>query len=103
MMRLAAVSVVMASILTAAYGDSDPPTLHKACNMDVICAGVKPGEGRVLGCLREHLSTLTEECFAALGRSMLKSAPAQQVNATAHPGQVLQSDGTFAPASGEAH
>lgn len=39
---------------------------HGACRADVekFCAGVKPGEGRIVDCLKQHKSELSAGCQA---------------------------------------
>jgi len=36
----------------------------KACGADAKtnCAGVKPGQGRILACLKQHEATLSADC-----------------------------------------
>lgn len=45
-----------------------PPKENAACKEEVkrLCPGIKPGEGRVLKCLREHKKELSEPCRNAL-------------------------------------
>lgn len=40
----------------------------EACRQDVqtLCSGVQPGEGRVVACLRENRAKLSDGCKAAL-------------------------------------
>ena len=42
--------------------------MHEACWDDVsrLCDGVRPGGGRILKCLKDHESELSEPCKAAL-------------------------------------
>jgi hypothetical protein len=42
--------------------------VHRACEDDVtmFCAGVKPGAGRVLNCLKEHEAELSSKCQDSL-------------------------------------
>lgn len=42
----------------------------EACGGDAqkLCAGVKPGRGRVVQCLRSHEAELTEACRTAIGK-----------------------------------
>ena len=42
--------------------------MHEACWDDVsrLCAGVRPGGGRIIKCLKDHESELSEPCKAAL-------------------------------------
>jgi len=41
---------------------------REACQDDVLrlCAGVKPGEGRIINCLKEYESRLSPECKAKI-------------------------------------
>ena|ERR1700722_2413807 len=103
MMRLVVASALLASMVSAAHSAPDGQTVATACNVATICPGVKPGGGRILGCLKAHQSSLSNDCLAALESSRGgKSVSKQQPNAADHSGQVLQSDGTYAPASGNA-
>lgn len=80
----------------------------KACNVAALCAGVQPGGGRLVACLKSHYNELTDACFLAFGRTALghNAGQAQTGAAPAEtgpaPGTVLQSDGTYAPAAPEA-
>ena len=42
------------------------------CNTDVqaLCAGVKPGGGRVLACLQSHLSEINTNCSSVLSKAI---------------------------------
>jgi hypothetical protein len=41
---------------------------HRACaqDLDTICAGVQPGDGRIIACVREHFGQLSGPCQNAL-------------------------------------
>jgi len=41
---------------------------HRACaeDLDKICAGVQPGDGRIMDCVREHFGELSAPCQNAL-------------------------------------
>ena len=69
----------------------------QACQGDVgtYCGGVKSGGGRIIACLGKHKEELSQACLKVLQPH--KPAPAQGSNPD-HPGQVLQPDGTYAPA-----
>jgi hypothetical protein len=45
------------------------------CQIKTICAGVQPGGGRIIDCLREHKDQLSDACYAALGRQMINRPP----------------------------
>ena len=42
----------------------------KACAADVkkVCAGTKPGRGRIQACMKGHLADVSEPCKEALAR-----------------------------------
>jgi hypothetical protein len=99
--------MIRAVVVSALLAVSVIPDAHagwqdvaKACNTSTICASVKPGGGRIIECLKAHVSSLSDDCFTAYGRAALgeKASPGKQLKAEDHPGQVLQSDGTYAPA-----
>ncbi len=41
---------------------------HQACDGDIqkFCKDVKPGQGRIVGCLKEHEKELSAECKAKM-------------------------------------
>lgn len=43
----------------------------KACHADVekFCQGIKPGEGRVIACLKNNFSSLSPECSEMLDKA----------------------------------
>jgi hypothetical protein len=64
---------------SAALADEPPPTqpmpsqkameaVRAACQTDVqkLCAGVQPGGGRILACLKEHKDEVSEGCKQAV-------------------------------------
>ena len=42
-----------------------------ACHVRALCAGVQPGGGRIVDCLRAHKAQLSQACYVALGRAQL--------------------------------
>ena len=46
--------------------------LRKTCavDLDSLCAGVRPGEGRIPACLRAHMANLSSSCSAKLSREV---------------------------------
>lgn len=57
--------VAVLGLLQASAGHAQtPPAVAQACRADFLrlCAGVRPGEGRGLSCLREHQSQLSSAC-----------------------------------------
>ena len=89
-------------------GHAHAQSIAEACKTATLCAGIKPGGGGLVTCLRDHLSELSDACFTAFGRAALTAAPkpaaspqpvaSPQPAASPPAGQVLQSDGTYAPA-----
>jgi hypothetical protein len=49
----------------------DAQAMRAVCHVDTLCAGVQNGGGRIMKCLREHKSELSEECLAAIGRTVM--------------------------------
>jgi hypothetical protein len=45
--------------------------IQQACQVKTLCAGVQPGGGRIMQCLHDHMSELSTDCFAAIGRMRL--------------------------------
>ena len=48
--------------------------VHQACEDDVqqYCAGVKPGEGRIAQCLKQHKDKLSAECKTQIAELLEK-------------------------------
>src|SRR5260370_39855712 len=84
---------------TASPQASDART---ACASDAqrLCAGVQPGGGRIVACLKEHKDSLSDQCKQAAGlpvnpsSSSAPSAPPSASSASETPA----SDGPAAPA-----
>ena len=61
-------AIALACALAAPAFAQDAPkgngAVAEACKGDVekLCPGVQPGEGRVLACLKEHKSEVSKEC-----------------------------------------
>jgi len=55
---------------TAAVGAA-PHALSRFCAVDLksLCAGIRPGEGRIRGCIESHISKLSLGCSARLSRA----------------------------------
>ena len=57
---------------------SAPPSLadlHAACDADIqkLCAGVKPGGGRILACLKQHQESVSDNCKLTVVRAVHSS------------------------------
>ncbi len=52
----------------------------KACKADIdsFCAGVKPGEGRIVACLKENRDKLSEDCKTAAKAALAERKNAKQ-------------------------
>lgn len=50
--------------------------LRKTCavDLDALCAGVTPGEGRVRACLTAHMANMSTTCSAKLSREIYLAA-----------------------------
>jgi len=42
--------------------------IHQACQADIdkLCAGVQPGGGRIMQCMREHQDQVSDGCKSAM-------------------------------------
>jgi len=66
------------SVLVAAQPPADTPG-DSPCQSDVkkFCQGIEPGEGRILGCLKEHREQVSETCKVRLAQMRVKTKPTQ--------------------------
>ena len=62
------VALAAAVFVTASAADAAPSALAKACAKDIksVCADVKPGGGKLKACVKEHFSSLSEDCQIAI-------------------------------------
>ncbi|MFO1060053.1 MAG: cysteine rich repeat-containing protein [Dongiaceae bacterium] len=62
--------LVGGSLLLLASGATaqEMMTLARACGNDIdrLCAGVPPGEGRIKACIKAHMAELSAPCFDAI-------------------------------------
>lgn len=69
-LAVAALFSLMAASVQAADGAASAPAgaLPEACRQDVqtLCTGTQPGEGRIAACLREKRKELSDGCKTAL-------------------------------------
>ena len=63
-------ATLLVSGSTAAVS-ATPHTLSRYCAADLksLCAGIKPGAGRIHACLQSHISELSVGCSARLSRA----------------------------------
>jgi hypothetical protein len=77
-MRSTALVTLAAVVLT--FGVRLAGAQMAACAGDAerLCHGMRPGGGRILGCLRGNAASLTPGCRAALGISETAPAPGER-------------------------
>ena len=69
MSRLLGLALGAAIILAAWPGQAqDARTIARACagDIDRLCPGVPPGEGRIKACMKAHIMELSAPCFDTL-------------------------------------
>ena len=68
MLGMVGASAVAAAQTTAPAQPKQPAPAGGACKADVqrLCAGVQPGEGRIRACVRQHQQDLSAGCKAAI-------------------------------------
>ena len=74
------ISLVLAFAAAALAQDGGKGALRQACRGDVraLCAGIQPGGGRILQCLRDHADKLSDGCKQALqAAKAAKQSPKQ--------------------------
>ena len=59
-------------LATAPSHAQDAREIAQACAGDIerLCAGVPPGEGRIKACMKAHLTELSAPCFDTLLRAV---------------------------------
>ncbi|TAL02306.1 MAG: hypothetical protein EPO08_07435 [Rhodospirillaceae bacterium] len=89
MTYLASIAAIALLSWPVQAADPAPPTsghpvmdsLHAACDGDIkqLCAGIEPGQGRIVRCLRDNEAKLSQACkdarAAARGKIERKSGP----------------------------
>ncbi len=55
------------SMTAALAAEPSAPILREKCGEDIkkVCAGVKPGEGRIIQCMRQNEDKLSQACREA--------------------------------------
>ena len=69
MLKLFGLMLSGALLLAAAPSQAqDARTIARACAGDIerLCAGVPPGEGRIKACIKAHITELSAPCFDTL-------------------------------------
>ncbi|MFZ1429768.1 MAG: cysteine rich repeat-containing protein [Geminicoccaceae bacterium] len=67
--RLFGLALSGALMLAASQSSAqDARTIARACAGDIerLCAGVPPGEGRIKACIKAHITELSAPCFDTL-------------------------------------
>src|SRR5450755_4007559 len=104
MRSLRVVLVVCAAIAAQSALADDQPTLaaiRAACAEDAqkLCAGVQPGGGRIVACLKEHKDSLSDQCKQAAGLAASPSSSSAPSAASAPAKPAHHTDaGSSAPA-----
>ncbi len=72
-MRIRSIVISASLLLIAAttWAQQTPPNtlqIARACAADIdrLCPGVPPGEGRIKACMKAHITQLSAPCFDAL-------------------------------------
>ena len=69
-MRVSQTAALFAAFVSVgAAARAQPPSPFVACKPEIrrLCAGVKPGAGRILRCLDNHLDRASGVCRSAVG------------------------------------
>ncbi|MDE2595017.1 MAG: cysteine rich repeat-containing protein [Burkholderiales bacterium] len=63
-------TAALATLGTATLAHAQHDQAAEACKDDAakLCPGVKPGEGRIMECLKEHKSEVSSECKKAVAK-----------------------------------
>lgn len=70
--RIAIIHLLPVALLltaSAAFAQQAPPVSQRqiamACagDIDRLCPGVPPGQGRIKACMKQHISQLSAQCF----------------------------------------
>jgi hypothetical protein len=73
MMRIGVGMLAALMLATTVAGAQQPPApsglqIAEACGTDIdrLCPGVPPGQGRIKACMKAHVSQLSAPCFDTL-------------------------------------
>jgi hypothetical protein len=64
-------SVIALLFGLALSGAADAQMFAAPCHVNALCPGVARGGGRLMNCLRAHKAGLSQQCLAAIGRTVL--------------------------------
>jgi hypothetical protein len=64
-------TISLVALMFSLSGAADAQGFRIPCHVDTLCAGVESGGGRIMNCLRAHKTELSEQCLAAIGRSVM--------------------------------
>jgi hypothetical protein len=104
------VSFLLVPLVMVPLVSSQAQTM-KDCDLKTICAGVQPGGGRMMECLKEHRYSLSDQCLLAIGRQFVglkpgekqqEAAPSAAPSAPAAPAAPATPDASSAPATSAA-
>jgi len=65
------IAALLTLLATSASAQGPTSEQREACMPDYekLCSGVVPGGGRILKCLREHSTEITDRCRAAISNA----------------------------------
>jgi hypothetical protein len=66
--RLGSLGAIALFLLAPAEAAAQQGVAHSACGgeLNQVCAGVQPGEGRIMACVKDHFGELSARCQNAL-------------------------------------
>jgi hypothetical protein len=99
MRRLIPLLVVCAAAAQSALAQDQLAAIRAACAQDaqMLCAGVQPGGGRIVACLKAHKDSLSDQCKKAAGLAANPSSSSAPGASSASPAS--ETPASEAPAS----
>jgi hypothetical protein len=99
MRRLILLLVVCAAAVQPALAQDQLAAIRAACAQDaqMLCAGVQPGGGRIVACLKAHKDSLSDQCKKAAGLAANPSSSSAPGASSASPAS--ETPASEAPAS----
>jgi hypothetical protein len=84
--------VVVVALVIPTFALAEPGGLQGACKSDLqlLCAGVQPGGGRIRDCMKEHRTQLSANCKMAIADRMLERPSHAAANGSASSKPVQQ-------------